>query len=685
MVAWEQVTTGLEHGGYVAWETAVADAQGDGGRTYVPVFAALQPPEGRAMTLAGAIDATLALTDVRFSQHERDLMATERALAGTGWPHEVRVVAFCPRSMLGAMPDFWRVLRVGPALAMPAEDRVKPGKNLCQLRGGLNPTVPVAAVIDDGIGFLNARFRRDRGHSRIKAVWLQAPERVAHGSAGPRKDVLCGQELDEAAINRHLAAGGDEAEVYRMVNRALVPVTDGALTNRRVAHGTHVLDLAAGAAPWGEDPMRNVPILAVQLPPASVRETTGRRMETYLVQGLRWIMAEALRLANGKDVPPVVVNISLGSLAGPGDRTAFLADWFTHEVDRHARLTGGAKLRLVIAYGNARLARLVARDEMRRSHPLELIWRVLPDDHTPSHLELRVDTNLMAGLKLELQPPPASGLPPLTVDWPAAGKGWRLAGPGAGQMAAVAATSELGGQSLLHLTLGPTAGPGPVAPAGAWRVVLRTTQTEPVRVTARVQRDDTPPGYRTLGRQSWLDHPLGWDWEDEARGYVAPRSVKDAPGCPVTREGTCVAYAGAENGAEDLAILFVGAARPVTRDPDTGMPVTRPPGSVKPAVYSSEGVGHMARPGESFGPTLVALGDDGLALPGKRAAGVLSGSVTRMSGTSMAAPQVARALLRYFLEVKPAEQSAAGERIALTGTATWGQPDRQMGQGMLAG
>jgi hypothetical protein len=91
----------------------------------------------------------------------------------------------------------------------------------------------------------------------------------------------------------------------------------------------------------------------------------------------------------------------------------------------------------------------------------------------------------------------------------------------------------------------------------------------------------------------------------------------------------------------------------------------------------------MARPGESLGPTLVALGDDGMALPGKRAAGVVSGSVTRMSGTSMAAPQVARALLGYFLTVPPAQQTAEAERKALTGHDLWGQPDRRMGHGAL--
>ncbi|TAG31140.1 MAG: hypothetical protein EAZ40_00755, partial [Rhodobacterales bacterium] len=351
MATWEPVTAGLGYGGYVAWETAVADAQGDGGRSYVPVFAMLQPPEGSGMTLAAAIDATLALTGVHFSQHERDLLVTERALAGEGWPHEVRVVAFCPRTMLGAMPDFWQVLRVGPAVAMPSGATVTAGEDLCKLQGKLLPEVPIAAVIDDGIGFLNARFRQSWGHTRIKAVWLQAPERLGEAT---RADVVCGRVLEADDIDAHLVTGRDEAEVYRMVNRALLPVMDGALTNRRVAHGTHVLDLAAGAAPWDGDPVQAIPILAVQLPPASVRETTGRRMETYLLQGLRWILAQALRLAKGANVPPVVVNISLGSLAGPGDRTGFLADWFSHEVARHARLTGGAKLRLVIAYGNAR-------------------------------------------------------------------------------------------------------------------------------------------------------------------------------------------------------------------------------------------------------------------------------------------------------------------------------------------
>jgi hypothetical protein len=659
MKDWQRVTDGLDHGGYVAWESAIAAAR-ETTAEYLPVFAELQPEDD--MTLAETIDASLALPDIHFSRHEHDLLATERALASNGgWPNDVRLVAYCPRAMLNRLPSFWRVILVGPPLALPELNAPAPGEDLRARQGDLDPQVPVAAVIDDGIGFLNARFRADPDHSRIRAVWLQAADALVAG------DVVCGKVLTGPEIDAHLATGIDEAEVYTQENRALFPVADQAVTNRRLAHGTHVLDLAAGAAPFGSDPIRRVPIMAVQLPPQSVRDTAGRRMETYLVQGLRWLLAEALRQAQGTDVPPMVINISLGSLAGPGDRNAFLADWMRHEVARHARLCGAGKLRLVIAYGNARLSRLVARDELRLSHPMELLWRVLPDDHTSSHLEMRTDVSMIPGLQVSLVPPSGSGLPTLETPWPAPGTGWRLAGP----LALVSSVLEPGGTALLHLSLGPTANlPGlPASPSGAWRIEVRTAEAEPVRLVARVQRDDTPYGYRTLGRQSWLDHPQGWDWDPDLRGYLAPRAAEDAPGCPVTREGSCVAY----SGTDDPAVLFVAAARPVTGEP----------GRLRPASYSSEGVHYLARPGESLGPTLAAKSDDGVVLSGRRASGVLSGSAARLSGTSVAAPEVVRALLHYFLTTPLARQSETAERTLLTGDAGWGKPDRRMGHGAL--
>ena len=72
--------------------------------------------------------------------------------------------------------------------------------------------------------------------------------------------------------------------------------------------------------------LRDVDILAVQLPPAAVADTSGRRLDPYVVMGLRWMVTEALRLCRARGGPvPLVVNISLGSLGGPGDASAFLS------------------------------------------------------------------------------------------------------------------------------------------------------------------------------------------------------------------------------------------------------------------------------------------------------------------------------------------------------------------------
>jgi hypothetical protein len=80
----------------------------------------------------------------------------------------------------------------------------------------------------------------------------------------------------------------------------------------------------------------------------------------------------------------------------------------------------------------------------------------------------------------------------------------------------------------------------------------------------------------------------------------------------------------------------------------------------------------------------VAFGDDGGFLSGRRGSGVVSGSVARMSGTSMAAPQVTRALLRHWLTTPADQQTPEAERLALTGAAHWDAPDLRMGHGFLA-
>ena len=665
--SWKCSPQAAEFGGYAAWEDAQLHPLPKGSIWTLPVFCALRPTPGGPADLRDAIDAILALKLILLGQDERDFLVTEADNLGKGWPHEVRIVGYVRREDLRRMPAYCTVLHVGAPIPMlqstldgPSSRRNQgfPASTSRPEKTG-RPHTTIAAI-DDGIAFLNARFRNGPTQTRIQAIWLQAPEGLDPGG------VICGRTLSGAEIDELLAGGEREVDIYRAINRTLRPGTERQSTHHRASHGTHVLDLAAGAAPQGatDADMRAFPILAVQLPPAALRDTSGRRLEGYVVQGLRWLIAQNLRQAAGAPPGPLVVNLSLGSLAGPGDETAFLADWLKHEVDRYARLAPGAVLRIVAAYGNARRARVVARAELRAARDLALDWCILPDDHTPSFLEMRADTQQAGLLRLVLQTPDSMD-EPLDIPWPEPGENWTLGNPVRAMVTGVAED----GRRMVQISTAPTAGAGTTNAPGRWHVRIASRDEAPALISLRVQRDDTPAGYRTLGRQSWLDHPLGWEWDDETRDWTAPQATKTPVPSPITREGTAVAF----GGTNTHNVFFVGAVRP---RPGKGT-------GTHPALYTGSGVFSLRPMGESTGPTLAALGDDGAILSGRRASGVLSGTTARLSGTSVAAPAVTRALALY-LENAATDTTPERELEALLGLKPASGRDALVGFGVLA-
>jgi hypothetical protein len=145
--------------------------------------------------------------------------------------------------------------------------------------------------------------------------------------------------------------------------------------------------------------------------------------------------------------------------------------------------------------------------------------------------------------------------------------------------------------------------------------------------------------------------------------------MEGAPPCPITREGTAVSFAGTDRDE----IYLVGSVFH-----RSGMRVA------SPSVFSSEGAVHLARPEESTGPTLAAPGELGGFLGGILASGVLTGSKARLSGTSMAAPAVARRLMDYFRTTPPASRSPDAEEAALVGADNWASTaDPRTGHGLL--
>ncbi|MBT55652.1 MAG: hypothetical protein CMF72_19915 [Mameliella sp.] len=483
------------------------------------------------------------------------------------------------------------------------------------------PGQPIVAILDDGIGFLNARFCRmdadGAQRTRFHALWLQALEQ--HDS--PPQGTVSGRILGTEDINA-LLAQTDERACYAAMNTALYPGQTRDETGFGTTHGTHVLDLAAGADPADtKDPARNWPLLGVQLPPESIDDTSGTWFESYLIMGLRWILRQARQV---DATAPVIVNISLGVLAGPKDGSRFVE----YQMAREARLweeVTGQPVRLVWAFGNSYRSSQVAR-YAPAPEPRDLTWRVQPDDETASFVEIHCRGADTTGIELGLTTPDGVGTGLIALKPGEISTLERTDGAALARVYHVPARrhdpdTECAAHYVLALapTRGQKAGE-PLAPCGAWDISVKTTD----EVLVQVQRDDAIRGAESRGRQSYLDHPAAYAWDPLRAAYVAP----GARG-PITDEGSHNALVT----AACRQVFCVGAAQRSGRENGPSID------NFRAARYSGQGA-----PWSVPEPTAVTVIGLGAFAAGVRAAGTLSGSIRRLTGTSAAAGRMTRAL-----------------------------------------
>ncbi len=389
-------------------------------------------------------------------------------------------------------------------------------------------TRPIVAIIDDGIGFLNARFRRPTGKGRYRtrfhAVWLQALETRPTGP-GPRRAYI-GEIYSRKDIDRWLAKGSalEESAVYSALNQQLYGIEGDRSLEFGASHGTHILDLAAGADPEdGDDPVHKWPLIGVQLPPEAVSDTSGMRFESYMVQAVRWILSESARI-DAK--APVIINLSLGMMAGPKDGSNFAE----YQIAREAALwegVTGQPVRVVWAFGNSRRSRQVAQFDFDPASGItehHITWRAQPDDQTASYVEIRTPDGVSSDLiEIALTTPSGadSGFVPLPTG------AFRTLDANGKPVARIYhiephVLSDTVTQAATHtLAMAPNeaqvAGE-PLAEAGAWRIAVRYTGKAQCSVHLQVQRDESLPGYRgDRGRQSYFDG-------DEFRLCLGPRA-----------------------------------------------------------------------------------------------------------------------------------------------------------------
>jgi hypothetical protein len=420
----------------------------------------------------------------------------------------------------------------------------------------------------------------------------------------------------------------DEPSFYRRTGivdwraEAISPVA------HRLSHGTHIAALAAGypmtAAP------ANRPILCIALPTRLVKDTSGLDLlpSLYLAFHMLRQQARRFRKVDGR-LAPLVVNFSFGNSGGPHDGTGLFERLFGYYfgVGRGRVAAEAQPAWLVLPAGNLNLARLHGRLGGDTGHVLDLT--VLPDDATPNMVQMWLP---MKGGEGE------TALVAIEVTTPDGQRAAITAVPGqyailvdahGNEVARLSAQHEGGDteRNVVTLSIAPTVRGGevgPAAPQGVWKIALLDPDDARARgpIAVWVRRDETLPGGRAGGRQAFFSNEDYVRFDHFGRPLAVDPSGSDSP---VRRAGTLSGF------ATGAAPIVVGAF--IEKEAEM-------------SPYSAAGpLSARAAPpfADRTGPDVAALADDSSVVLGVISGGSASGSWVRMSGTSVAAPRVARA------------------------------------------
>ncbi|MFM0015071.1 S8 family serine peptidase [Paraburkholderia sediminicola] len=482
------------------------------------------------------------------------------------------------------------------------------------------PHAVFMGVMDDGLAFAHERFRSvaDIPLTRIEYFWNQ------DDAAAAPLDVHYGHELTRAQINgllKQCVSNGllDEDAVYRLNGYV------GA--RKRWAHGTEVMDLACGMRPnkieaaaltLEEERTGTVQpprILCVQFRTAgrTIRDTSGLWFAVHALDAIRYLLRRADDLADGAGYS-VVLNLSYGYMAGPHDGSSIIESAMDELIGLHRDLS------IVVPAGNSNMLRCHADLLVKKGTSGAITWRVLPDCATPGFLEIWLPKDVDASsLTVQITPPAGDKSPAFPVEnlytWQ----------PGRNVLCTAVYLNRVatGDRKMILIALAPTTMNQPrrdPAPAGNWTVTLMNGSSDDLEIHAWVQRNETAYGYPLRGRQS--------RFEDLAyKRFVFGAHVRDFDegnaSTWIKRGGTLSSIATGEH------TVVVGAYR-------------RTDG--RAATYSSTGPSLLAT--KRSGPDAAAVSEDSVACAGVLGASTRSGCLVALSGTSAAAPQVARLLAR---------------------------------------
>ncbi|MEJ8811935.1 hypothetical protein WKW77_12720 [Variovorax ureilyticus] len=474
----------------------------------------------------------------------------------------------------------------------------------------------VIGIIDDGCPFAHYAYRPNNGSSpSVRFIWDQ-------GGTGPNAPMSYGTTFLEAKIKGMLAAsttpglGVDEDHAYTLA----------ALPSLRTmaSHGGQVMSHAAGCA----RPIDNRPALPalvgqtgiafVQLPPAALDDPTGLWLKHFGLDGLHAVLTYARKILS----PPatrVVVNLSYGPQTGPHDGSSFVE----RAIEKICQKAQNYALRIVLPSGNSHLLRAHAEFNLQgltaTGHTID--WYVPADSQSYSHLEIWFPRQItLADVDIEVTSPAGVVAPPSTgvvsintslVPGP----------PGSTQLQTTIAVSPTAHASTDSMS---GAVPWALATPGRWLVRVKAM---PGAVNLQgiahvyLARNDPNMGRPLRGRSGHLDSP---NYGDKCGSFPSDELATNPPGM-----GPAEVFArGSLNGIATGACTWVAAGYRL----NDGLP----------APYSSGGLCRPQAPRNS--PDYAFPTEQSRVLAGLLGKGNRSGINMRLSGTSIAAPQLTRQL-----------------------------------------